>query len=290
MVAPSETCPCGVEPDAATFIACMNCDQWYHVECVNLTGLSSKAGEYLRWECPRCYVSPFTPKSVLEAAMGVLDPDGTIEPESIIHRTVSAAVTTALQKFTSVIEKSTVKNVEKVRKEATRTYSDTLKTNLREIAEEKTSTNIISKVVRQMDQDKDERSKRKCNVIVHNVEEHLNPDGKLDLAADKTFVNSVCEIAYKDVDEHFRAGKPKQDEKGKPIPRPLVIKLKSEEKALYYSAEGKGYRVGSEDADGNDVFYWVNRDLCRADREAQYFARVERRKRTAQKNKESEGS
>lgn len=287
MVVSSEKCPCEEEPDEATLIACMKCDQWYHVECVNLTGLSSKAGESLRWECPRCYVSPFTPKNVLEAAIGALDPDDTIEPESAIHRTVSAAVTTALKKFTSTIEKSTVKNVEKVRKEANKTYSESLKTNLREIVEDKTTTNIVSKVVRQMDQDKDERSKRQCNVIVHNVQEHLTADGKLDVAADKTFVNAVCEIAYKDVEEHFRAGKPKKDEDGKPISRPLVIKLKSEKLAHYYSAEGKGFRVDAVEADEKKVTYWVNRDLCRADREAAYFARVERRKRSAQKKRES---
>ena len=71
----------------------------------------------------------------------------------------------------------------------------------------------------------------------------------------------------------FRTGTMKKDSSGEPIPRPIVAVMLDEETARYWHNEGKGYRIGSS---------WINPDLCRVDRENQFLARQERRKRREQ--------
>ena len=67
-------------------------------------------------------------------------------------------------------------------------------------------------------------------------------------------------------------------------PRPVIVVFKKEETATYWHNDKKGFKSNS---------HWINADLCRADREAQYFLR-ERRKRQEQleerKKKETERS
>ena len=67
-------CPCNEEITDGTFICCDNCSQWYHLVCVNLVGLSEDAVTDLTdWRCPRCFLSPYTPQSLLQAALAATD-------------------------------------------------------------------------------------------------------------------------------------------------------------------------------------------------------------------------
>ena len=54
-------CPCGSSDDRSIFIICEKCKQKWHNRCCNLSGLNAAAVEMLDdWECPMCYVSPYT--------------------------------------------------------------------------------------------------------------------------------------------------------------------------------------------------------------------------------------
>ncbi|KAL5258962.1 hypothetical protein ACHWQZ_G009435 [Mnemiopsis leidyi] len=57
--------------------------------------------------------------------------------------------------------------------------------------------------------------------------------------------------------------------------RPLVIKLKSEGLVEEWTKEGKGYKTESD--------FWINKDLCAADRKANFLAREQRRTRLQKK-------
>ena len=68
----------------------------------------------------------------------------------------------------------------------------------------------------------------------------------------------------------FRTGAVKKDRNGNPLPRPLVVKMRDVEAANSWHDNGKGHKIGDS---------WINPDLCKVDREIQFFARVERRKK-----------
>ena len=73
----------------------------------------------------------------------------------------------------------------------------------------------------------------------------------------------------------YRAGSIRKDSDGKTIPRPLIIEMKSIDKAEFWHDYGRGYRT--------DTGLWINPDLCKADRSAQFFSREERRNRVPQR-------
>ena len=80
----------------------------------------------------------------------------------------------------------------------------------------------------------------------------------------------------------FRAGATKKDDEGNIKPRPLVVCFKNESTAEMWHNGGRGLLFKCEDKDVEETAprqFWINQDLCRADREARFFARQERRKR-----------
>ena len=92
----------------------------------------------------------------------------------------------------------------------------------------------------------------------------------------------------------FRVGK-KEDKDGNPKIRPLVVNMRTKEKAMSYCNGDKGrrvevgrreYDISDEDADEQQPSecYWINRDLCRADQEQNFLARVARKSRMSQRS------
>ena len=71
----------------------------------------------------------------------------------------------------------------------------------------------------------------------------------------------------------FRTGKIQMESDGSLKPRPVVVVFKKEATATLWHNDKKGTKTES---------HWINADLYRADREAQFFARDERRKRRKQ--------
>ena len=286
-----QNCPCYEYVEESNLICCDKCDQWWHTECVNMKNLSNGAiAEIKGWFCPFCYVSKYSPITLLQAELKArpLSEDGKFE--SVLgfdlQRTVTDAVSVAFQSFSSeakiVIRDTTKSTVEETRK----SYAATLKSDLRETIEGGTTAAAVEKVVVKIDQDNLERVKRECNVVINDVDEGKVP--KNTKQADMKFLLKTCKFDKEDIVDCFRAGKSLERE-GKTLPRPLVVKLKSKEDVKFYSANGNGQRVFDETNvldDGKAKQYWINQDLCLADRKAQFFVRQERRKRLLVKVRE----
>ncbi|KAL5251127.1 hypothetical protein ACHWQZ_G016744 [Mnemiopsis leidyi] len=125
-------------------------------------------------------------------------------------------------------------------------------------------------VVRQMDADKVEREKRRSNVVVLSAPEpEKEASAEQKKKEDKNFCSNVLGIPLKDVETCWRAGK--IDVSKPDYLRPLVIKLKSEGLVEEWTKDGKGYKTESG--------FWINKDLCAADRKANFLAREQRRTR-----------
>lgn len=289
-----DACVCKTVKSGAVWVECEadNCEKFYHVDCVNVAGLTKEAVELLvGWRCPLCYVSPHTPDKILQTALGSAPAATPISEE--VSEIISVAVTDALNRFSvkagAVIESSTQVSVDLIKEESSTAWADAVKKGMGEVAEERTSDTVVKKVLGQIEQDRIERAKRKNNVVIRNVEEIKNKDGKLDKDEDFKFLTKTCGLQADQIVEHFRAGSSGTNSKGIVIPRPLVVKLTSPDISREEHLFNKGRRVEDHtdlDDNGRPRVYWVNADLCRADREAQFLVREERRKRLVK----SEGS
>ena len=184
--------------------------------------------------------------------------------------TMKDAATTAITKATPNVVSSVV--------EQTKTYAAAAQENQKRLVEEvksaATSTHLVEKICQKMDNDSVQREMKKANILISNVPE---PDstlpGKDKKEADIVYLCKNFEIERNEIINCFRTGTMKKDSSGEPIPRPIVAVMLDEETARYWHNEGKGYRIGSS---------WINPDLCRVDRENQFLARQERRKRREQ--------
>ena len=135
-----------------------------------------------------------------------------------------------------------------------------------------------------------EVTKRECNVVINNVPEKV-VKGKHSNDSDLKFLHETCDFNPDEILSCFRAGKITEKVEGQiPKPRPLVVKLKSKEDAMWWCDNGKGWKVEVDSSDGPNKkeVYWINQDLNRADREAQFFVRQERRKRLMERAKSSQ--
>ncbi|KAL5255164.1 hypothetical protein ACHWQZ_G014557 [Mnemiopsis leidyi] len=229
------------------------------------------------WQCPDCYLchhsykeksSPVSsPNNCGTMKVIVRDELHAIQP--VIKVTVENAVRNLLSQ--SVCSKEDIKEVVK-------SYADVAKETQKEVIEQATlaqsSKKVVESVVRQMDADKVEREKRRTNVVVLSAPEPAKDSSSEDKQKeDKKFCTSVLGIPAKDIKVCWRAGK--ADESNPNYRRPLVIRLKDEELVKEWTKDGKGHKTESG--------HWINRDLCAADRKANFLSREERRKRQ-QKN------
>lgn len=56
----NSNCPCGEINDKPIFVNCSKCEQRWHTNCCNLSGIDESAVRMLTgWKCPRCYSSPY---------------------------------------------------------------------------------------------------------------------------------------------------------------------------------------------------------------------------------------
>ncbi|KAL5253033.1 hypothetical protein ACHWQZ_G015706 [Mnemiopsis leidyi] len=163
--------------------------------------------------------------------------------------------------------------------DSVRSYADVTKENQKEVIHQaaltQSSKTVVESVVRKLDADKVEREKRRCNLVVLSTPEPCKDSSKEQkIAEDNKFCCNVLEIPSGDIEACWRAGK--IDESKPDYRRPLIIKLKSEELAQEWTNNGKGLKTATG--------HWINRDLCAADRKANFLSRQERRKRMEKKS------
>ena len=281
-------CPCGGEDTTSLWIFCDDCSQWLHCNCVGLKGLNNRALQSLsEWKCPKCIVSPYvsgddcseevTTKGDLTAVCSVLK--DAMKKELTVAFTslkdvLKEAAESAVMNATPTVVSSVV--------EQTKSYAAAAKDQQKQLVEEvksvTTSAQLVDKVCKKMDNDNFQRERRKSNIFVTNVPE---PDSGLsDLEkkkADITYMCSNLDMERNEVIDCFRTGTIRKDENGNELPRPIVAKMMDEECASYYHDHGKGYKIGP---------CWINPDLCKVDRENQFFVRQERQRKKKESPRE----
>ena len=271
-------CPCKQYLTGELSVACENCGKYWHLCCVGLRGLTEDMVAALEnWQCQDCYTCPHSYKGKSESltsssecgSIKVMVRDELTAIQPVIRVTVENAVRNVLNN--SVCSKEDIKDVMKSYAEVT---EQSQKKVIQHAAAANSSKAVVENVVRKLDADKVEREKRKSNVVVLNAPEpskESTSDQKK--AKDNDFCTTVLKIPSTDIEACWRAGK--LDESKPDFSRPLVIKLKNETLVRDWTKDGKGHKTESG--------HWINKDLCAADRKANFLAREERRKRMEKK-------
>ncbi|KAL5272067.1 hypothetical protein ACHWQZ_G000318 [Mnemiopsis leidyi] len=257
-------CPCKEYIVGEFSVGCEQCEKFWHYGCVGLKGLTEEMGRLLvNWLCPDCFKSPHSYKEVSKN-------------DSVENKAVRAIIQEELQLFAPKLTRSLNDvingNTEKTVKEAVHLYSEVTAKSQKKVIEDlstaQASENVISKVQTKMHTDAFERNQRKLNLCVLKVPESKKDTSKQRQEDDAKFCLETLKIEKRDFISCHRAGKP--DSEKPDYCRPLIIKTADEESVNYYSNHGKGWKESS---------YWINMDLCRADREIRFLARKERKKR-----------
>ena len=261
-------CTCKQYISGAVWIMCESCYQWYHVDCVRLKGMTLPMVEIIQdYACPFCVVSAVMYQKLdnsdqLKSMMQDVVKTELKAVKEEIKDVVINATSTAMKESTPDVVSSVVRE--------TKSYAS--------VVEEKSVQNsqrIVEEVTRNINNDKVERERRKQNVVIMKVPESKAPSAGQRRADDYKFCHEQLLIDKVEIDKVWRGGK--IDDTKDDFCRPLIVRLVDEESVDYWTDGGKGYRT--------DSGYWINRDLCRADRTANFLVRAERRKRTSQVDK-----
>ena len=258
-------CVCKTTTAGSVNVKCKQCKRPWHVECLGLTGLTSYMTGKLEendWLCPLCFEYPESVKESLnedELDVPTLQVDKIStavrkEVEVIIPKVVSAVV--------DKIKETTVQDiVNEAGQNVTKVWGDMAKSDQKNMIQrvvEASSETALQKSLQTIDSNLTEQRKRVRNIVLSNVPEGSEGDNLKSVVC-VAMDNEVCEP---DILFARRLGK-----KGL-RPRMIHVVLRKEDDAIFFTNNGRGRRF-------NDV--WVNPDLTRAEREALYQKRVERR-------------
>ena len=263
-------------------VGCEICDLYWHLSCVGLKGLTeSMINHLVDWRCPNCFVSPrakgrststTSPESAEVIAMRAIFKEELHQMSPVIKKNVEDAVRKALTDTSpnkELFDSSVTKAVDK----AVKSYADITASSQKKVIEEisfaQASKDVVQQVVRQLDVDQVERKKKKLNVCVNKVPESTKKSPRDREKDDYQYCIDSLEIDARDIVSCHRAGK--KDEKISNFCRPLIVKLRREEDVSYYTLDGRGFMTRDK--------LWINPDLCRADRKANFEARQEAEKR-----------
>eukprot|EP00116_Pleurobrachia_bachei_P005844 sb/3466106/ len=158
-----------------------------------------------------------------------------------------------------------------IKKETKKCFDESLSSALQESQNE-----IVAKTTARQEDDQFEKERRVRNVTVVNIPESSLPESKDREEADAVFTSELLQIRRNQVIACYRAGPPigTGSNKDKEGPRPLIVVLETPELAKSKHKYGNGDRII---VDG--VIYWVNPDLTRAERKANWRAREKRKER-----------
>ena len=179
---------------------------------------------------------------------------------------MNEAVTACMEKEAEKIADAVSNAVENKNKSYAEITAKQQKQLVNEVKTVAAAKEVVTQVCRKMDTDNIEREKRKLNVMISNVLEPTNGSGREKYDEDMKFIKEIVGIPQKDFESLYRAGTPRTDN----IPRPLIIKMVNGQCVDYWTVNGKGYKLQNYTG-YNDQHCWINKDLCKADREAAFF-------------------
>ena len=157
---------------------------------------------------------------------------------------------------------------------AARTYASVTKESQKEFVHkciEQSSSMAVEKGFQRIEDDIAQKDRRKRNIFIRNVPESIENTNTKQNKWDKGRVEKILNIKQpSDIINVVRLGSRKdKDGNIKDYPRPLHVILKTPDMAEYYHDYGMGYRT--------DEGYWINPDLSKLQREANFRARQQRR-------------
>ena len=264
-------CPCKEYIEGELSIECETCNKYWHLGCVGLQGLTEKMIACLEhWECPDCFLCIFSYKKIEDrkpecTTMKLMIKKELHAIQPVIRATIESAVKNILPK--TVCSKEDVQS-------AVKSYADATQESQRKVVEQaalaQSSKNVVESVVRKLDADKVEREKRRLNVCILNVPEPPKESSSgQKKKEDREFCCRELEMNDSVFEKCWRAGKIDESKPG--FCRPLIVQMTDIDAVNEWTRDGKGLQL--------DSGYWVNKDLCMADRRANFLARQERRKR-----------
>jgi hypothetical protein len=271
---PKDWCPCGVHEDKEeTIIECEECEQWWHQKCVALEGLEAESVEALvRWRCPSCIMQ--------RLGMG----------STIIQETVKSEIEKAVPGIVRSVVEATVKSkdfkktfadiasgrAEHMEKKVEKTVEKTMHSAIKENQEA-----LLQKAAQKQDVEHYEREKRKRNIVVSNLRESslITPKGRYESDVKKLLKLMMVhhlDIKEEDIVTCYRAGAKREDQG----PRLLIVTLETPRLAEHFHKYGTGQRLDNGTGE-KSKYVWINPDMIKADRDANYNARKLMRERRA---------
>lgn len=261
-------------------LKCCVCSLLWHTECVLGPGLSLNASEKLKqWSCPLCFIpsrkvrqqiidKKNEPENLAEVLVKLEDLDKKIIPK------VESAIKSAIQdQFTNSCTPQMQKWSDLFKKERSETAKVVSEKNSKAIAE----AVILTK--QRIDSDSLEREKRKCNIVIRDIEESKSTLISEKIEDDKNITIELLNIEQKEIVNIRRAGRVRTDGSN----RPLIVTVSTPELANDLHNYGRGSKRTRDSR-----IFWINPDLIQADRVANYKSRlIARQKKNTHKDKEA---
>lgn len=261
-------CYCGTSMAKTVNIKCTKCLRHWHSECVGLIGVTLYLVNKLEnWQCPRCF--KFSDNIV--DALGDSEVDQSKPEKQQLEEIVRRGIKSMVPEIVSgVVQEIKTTKIDDIVKEAgqsvTKSWSDIAKTDQKKLIKdvvEASSESALQQSMKLIDSNLTERQKRKRNMIVSNIPEN-SAGGNLKQVVVLALSH---ELTVTDILFCQRLGK-----KGAK-PRVILVVMRKEDDAVYFTNNGRGRRYYLGDRD----YIWVNPDLTRTEREALYKKRVDKK-------------
>lgn len=269
----SKSLRCGKQvKDKDKGLQCDLCMRWYHSHCQDVMGKTYEVLQQsnLAWVCDRCKQKlPFLRKCVV-LGEGILDSSTHLERIEKKLDDLKAEV----GKQENIEKKLDGLKTEVDKQERIERKIDDLKA--KDTARNTNIPQVIQDCIKKAEENKKDEDKRKCNVVVTNLEESHAEQSSERMEEDvKTFTDLVKNVLRLNVEvkKAVRAGA-KRDDK----PRPLIITLESEAIKWDVLKQGKALRE-VDDEQLRKVY--INPDLPKEERERLWKVRQECRTRRA---------
>ena len=234
----------------------------WHTTCAGLENITDYCIKQLKYTCPMCVIAANNLRCLVRDTYQ-------IEIAEEIGKCLPAIVKTVVKETTDAVPKS---YAETVKRENKALLKDTVKS---------TSENALKETMKFVDANLAEQRKRTRNVIISGVSEAENEN-----CGDTVFqiLNQIDESFEKsDIANSKRIGLKRRSEGETDVdqrPRLLLVTLRYEQDALYFHNSGFGRKYGEN--------CWLNPDLTKAERDARYKFRCEKREKTANKKERTE--
>ena len=188
--------------------------------------------------------------------------------KSVVEATVKA------KDFKKTFAEIATGKADRMEKKVEKTVEKTMHTAIKENQQA-----LLKKASQQQDADHYERNRRKRNVVVKNMRESTQKTSKLRYDSDIQMLEEVLEVDKREIITCYRAGVKRENG----VPRLLIVTLSTPDLAEQLHNYGSGTRL--ENSGGNKDI-WINQDLIKSDRDANYQARkIMRERRAALGNK-----